>query len=161
MQGNKTVKGRNVTTTFDLPYQVQEKDIDALGHVNNVVYVQWMQDIATAHVDSLGLGLKQYLELKHAMVAVEHQVQYRKAALLGEYLILRTWLSDLNALYSTRQYVFFRPSDQSIIFTGQTKWACVEIATGRPKRLSPSFTQAYQPLNDIADALNFTAYQGD
>ncbi|MDQ8935702.1 acyl-CoA thioesterase [Acinetobacter rudis] len=161
MQSNKTVKGRNVTTTFDLPYQVQEKDIDVLGHVNNVVYVQWMQDIATAHVDSLGLGLKQYLELKHAMVAVEHQVQYRKAALLGEHLILRTWLSDLNALYSTRQYVFFRPSDQSIIFTGQTKWACVEIATGRPKRLSPSFTQAYQPLNDTADALNFTAYQGD
>lgn len=147
-----------MTSTFDLLYSVQDKDIDALGHVNNVVYVQWMQDVATAHVDALGLGLKQYLELKHAMVAVEHQGQYRKAALLGEQLVLRTWLSDLNGLYSTRQYVFYRPSDQSIIFTGQTKWACVEIATGRPKRLSPSFTQAYQPLKDDTQTLDFSAF---
>ena len=147
-----------MTTTFDVLYSVQDKDIDALGHVNNVVYVQWMQDVATAYVDALGLGLTQYLELKHAMVAVEHQVQYRKAALLGEQLVLRTWLSDLNALYSTRQYLFYRPSDRSIIFTGQTKWACVEIATGRPKRLSPSFTQAYQPLTDEAQALDFSSY---
>ena len=130
-----------MSTTFDLKHSVGAEHIDVLGHVNNVVYVQWMQDVATAHVDAIGLGLKQYLELKHAMVAVEHQVQYRKAALEGDQLILRTWLSDLNALYSTRQYVFYRPADQSIVFTAQTKWACVEIATGRPKRLSPSFTQ--------------------
>ncbi|MFZ0022246.1 acyl-CoA thioesterase, partial [Acinetobacter sp.] len=64
---------------FDLALKVQAKHIDGLGHVNNVIYVQWMQDVASAHIEKLGLGLKQYVELKHAMVAVEHQVQYRKA----------------------------------------------------------------------------------
>ena len=49
-----------------------------------------MQQVAEAHIEALGLGLKQYQELKHAMVAVEHQVQYRKAAFEGEELILRT-----------------------------------------------------------------------
>ena len=132
---------------FDLNIQVQAEHIDGLGHVNNVVYVQWMQEVTTAHIEAIGLGLKQYHELKHAMVAVEHHVQYRKAAFLDDKIILRTWLSDLNSLYSWRQYAFYRAKDQSLLFTGTTKWACMEIATGRPKRMSPPFLHAYQPID--------------
>ena len=146
-----------MSTVFDLEMTVQAEHIDRLGHVNNVVYMQWMQQVATAHIDSLGLGLQEYLELKHAMVAVEHHVQYRKAAFEGEKIILRTWLNEINALYSFRQYVFYRPQDQTVLFSGNTKWACVEIATGRPKRMSPTFTQAYQPLAVDINPLDFTS----
>ena len=145
-----------MSTVFDLEMTVQAEHIDRLGHVNNVVYMQWMQEVATAHIDSLGLGLKEYLELKHAMVAVEHHVQYRKAAFEGEKIILRTWLNEINALYLFRQYVFYRTQDQAVLFSGNTKWACVEIATGRPKRMSPTFTQAYQPLAVDINPLDFT-----
>lgn len=144
-----------MSTVFDLKIKVLPEHIDVLGHVNNVIYIAWMQDVATAHIEALGLGVKEYLALKHAMVAVEHHVQYRKAALEGEDIILRTWLSDINALYSHRQYVFFRPSDQSVLFVANTKWACVEIATGRPKRMSPTFINAYQPISDTINPLDF------
>lgn len=147
-----------MSTLFDLKQTVEAQHLDVLGHVNNVVYMQWMQDVAIAHADSLGLGLKEYIELKHAMVAVEHHVQYRKAAFLNDEIVLRTWLDDINALYLSRQYVFYRPKDQSIVFVGQTKWACVEIATGKPKRLSPTFTYAYQPIKANIEPLNFQAY---
>ena len=143
------------TSYFDLNITVKPEHIDVLGHVNNVVYVAWMQDVATAHIEALGVGLEQYLELKHAMVAIEHQVQYRKAAMLGDDIILRTWFYDINALYSFRQYAFFRASDKSVLFTGNTKWACIEIETGRPKRMSPTFIQAYQPLNPELDPYRF------
>ena len=146
-----------MSTVFDLEMTVQAEHIDRLGHVNNVVYMQWMQDVATAHIDFLGLGLKEYLELKHAMVAVEHHVQYRKAAFEGEKIVLRTWLNEINALYLFRQYVFYRTQDQAVLFSGNTKWACVEIATGRPKRMSPTFTQAYQPLAVDINPLDFTS----
>lgn len=145
-----------MSTIFDLNIQVLPEHIDLLGHVNNVLYVQWMQDVATAHIEQLGLGLAQYLQLKHAMVAVEHHVQYRKAAFEGEDIILRTWLDDLNTLYSFRQYAFYRPKDQSILFVGQTKWACIEIESGRPKRMSPSFTQAYQPIATDLNPMDFS-----
>ncbi|NHB64981.1 MULTISPECIES: thioesterase family protein [Acinetobacter] len=145
-----------MTGIFDQVLKVQPEHIDRLGHVNNVVYVQWMQDVASAHIEQLGLGLNEYLQLKHAMVAVEHHVQYRKAAFEGDELILRTWLSDLNALYSFRQYAFYRPQDQNVLFTGSTQWACIEIASGRPKRMSPSFTQAYQPLSDSINPYDFS-----
>ncbi|MCR4532544.1 acyl-CoA thioesterase [Acinetobacter venetianus] len=147
-----------MSTIFDLKIQVQSQHIDVLGHVNNVMYVQWMQDVAAVHIETLGLGLTQYLELKHAMVAVEHHVQYRKAALEGDEIILRTWLDDINALYSFRQYAFYRPKDQSVLFVGNTKWACIEIATGRPKRMSPSFTQAYQPISNELDPMDFSIF---
>ncbi|MFC2993774.1 acyl-CoA thioesterase [Acinetobacter sichuanensis] len=145
-----------MSSIFDLQIKVKPEHIDILGHVNNVVYVQWMQDVATAHIETLGVGLKEYLEMKHAMVAVEHHVQYRKAAMLDDEIILRTWFNDINALYSFRQYAFFRASDKSLLFTGSTKWACIEIASGRPKRMSPTFIQAYQPLDIDTDPYAFT-----
>lgn len=145
-----------MSSIFDLQIKVKPEHIDILGHVNNVVYVQWMQDVATAHIETLGVGLKEYLEMKHAMVAVEHHVQYRKAAMLDDEIILRTWFNDINALYSFRQYAFFRASDKSLLFTGSTKWACIEIASGRPKRMSPTFIQAYQPLDLAVDPYAFT-----
>lgn len=140
-----------MSSVFDLKIKVKPEHIDVLGHVNNVVYVQWMQDVASAHIEALGVGLEQYLALKHAMVAVEHHVQYRKAALLDDEIILRTWLYDINALYSFRQYAFFNAKDNNLLFTGNTKWACIEIATGRPKRMSPTFIQAYQPIGAEID----------
>ena len=109
-----------MSTIFDLNIQVLPEHIDLLGHVNNVLYVQWMQDVATAHIEQLGLGLAQYLQLKHAMVAVEHHVQYRKAAIEGDELILRTWLDHIDALYSYRKYAFYHPKDQSVLFVGNT-----------------------------------------
>ena len=141
---------------FDLTIQVQPEHIDSLGHVNNVVYMHWMQDVASAHIEALGLGLKEYQQLKHAMVAVEHHVQYRKAAFSGDEIILRTWLNDLNSLYSFRQYAFYRAQDQSLLFTASTKWACIELATGRPKRMSPTFLQAYQTLADTENPYDFS-----
>ena len=140
-----------MSSVFDLHIQVKPEHIDVLGHVNNVVYVQWMQDVATAHIETLGVGLEKYLEMKHAMVAVEHHVQYRKAAMLNDDIILRTWLYDINALYSFRQYAFFNAKDNSLLFTGNTKWACIEISSGRPKRMSPTFIQAYQPVDPEID----------
>lgn len=140
---------------FDLKKTVNSAEIDQLGHVNNVVYVAWMQEVATAHIEVLGLGLNDFLTLQHAMVAVEHHVQYRKPAFLGDEIILRTWLSGIDALYSYRQYAFFRASDRALLFMGSTKWACVELKSGRPKRMSPTFLNAYQPVVDSVDPMQF------
>lgn len=140
---------------FDQTLIVQDEHIDRLGHVNNVCYVAWMQDIAIAHSEYLGLGLAEYQQLNHAMVAVEHHVQYRKPLIVGQEVVLRTWLSDLNSLYSTRQYVFFNSFTQEIYFVAQTKWACIELATGRVKRMSPTFLQTYQPLAQDINPYDF------
>lgn len=140
---------------FEQEIIVQAHHLDELGHVNNVVYVQWMQHIALQHSEALGLSLADYQRLNHAMVASEHHVKYRKACLLDDRIILRTWLGDLNAFSSVRHYIFYRPKDKSIVFQANTLWVCVEISTNKLKRLSPSFTYAYQPLSTEIDPLYF------
>lgn len=140
---------------FEQVIQVKDEHLDRLGHVNNVMYIQWMQDVALAHTTQLGLGLDDYIAMNHAMVASEHHVKYRKACMLGDEIILRTWLGDLSAFSSVRHYLFYRPKDKAIVFHAQTVWVCVEISNGKLKRLSPTFTQTYQPLNTDIDPTIF------
>ncbi|KAA8731840.1 acyl-CoA thioesterase [Acinetobacter qingfengensis] len=140
---------------FQRNISVEAQHIDQLGHVNNLAYMQWMQEIALAHTEHLGLGLNDYLQMKHAMVASEHHVKYRKACVLGDKLILRTWLGELSGFSSVRHYLFYRPQDDAVVFQGTTLWVCVELATGRAKRLSPTFSQTYQPLNADIDPTDF------
>lgn len=144
-----------MTQIFEQEIIVQAQHLDALGHVNNVVYVQWMQDIAVHHSEALGLSLADYQRLNHAMVASEHHVKYRKACLQDDRIILRTWLGDLNGFSSVRHYIFYRPKDKHIVFQANTLWVCVEISTGKLKRLSPTFSYTYQPLAKDIDPLFF------
>ena len=135
-----------MSTIFDLKIQVQPEHIDVLGHVNNVVYIQWMQDVAESHIETLGLGLAEYIQLKHAMVAVEHHVQYRKAALEGEEIILRTWLDDINALYSSRQYAFYRPKDQNICLLATPNGPVLKLPQVVPNACHPVLSMPTSPF---------------
>ncbi len=144
-----------MSTWFEQSILVAQQHIDALGHVNNVTYMHWMQDIALAHTTTLGLGLEDYIRLGHAMVASEHRVKYRKACFLGETLLLRTWLGALTPFSTTRHYLFYRPQDQAVVFEAHSLFVCVELSSGKLKRLSATFNQAYQPLSLALDPTKF------
>lgn len=146
-----------MSQVFEQAMTVNTEHLDVLGHVNNVNYIAWIQDIALAHTTALGLGLDQYLAMNHAMVASEHHVKYRKACLADDQLILRTWLGELSPFSSVRHYLFYRPKDRAIVFQAHTIWVCVEISTGKLKRLSPTFIQAYQPLDASINPVQFEA----
>ncbi len=140
---------------FEQVITVEEKHLDALGHVNNVVYMSWMQDVALAHSTALGLGMNEYLTFNHAMVASEHHVKYRKPCFAGDELILRTWLGELTAFATTRHYLFYRKQDRTVVFQAQSLFVCVELSSGKIKRLSPTFIHAYQPLDRHLDPTLF------
>ena len=92
----------------------------------------------------------------HKTVSDDYIKEWHKRLTDSPYFSIGQWLDDINALYSSRQYAFYRPKDQSILFVGNTKWACIEIATGRPKRMSPSFTHAYQPIPADLNPMDFS-----
>lgn len=144
-----------MSSIFDVKVIVESAHIDELGHVTHAAYIQWMQQATKSHDEQLGMSLNVCQQLKHAIVGVEQQVQYRKVAILGHEMILRTWLYDLNALYSFRQYVFYSTKDQSVIVTATMKSACIELITGRSKRLSPTFLNAYSPISGDQNPYDF------
>jgi acyl-CoA thioester hydrolase len=128
---------------FSLTQRVDTTHIDGLGHVNNVVYLQWIEQLAWRHSEALGLGLTAYRAFDTAMVARQHTLTYLAACFLGDVLCLETWLGERNALHVFRHYRFVRQSDGVVVFEGQTDWVCVRLSTGRPQRMPLVFKTSY------------------
>jgi acyl-CoA thioester hydrolase len=128
---------------FEQWVTVQAQHLDGLGHVNNVQYLKWVEQVAWAHSAQLGLGLLEYQQLDAAMVAREHRLLYKAACFAAQQLQLRTWLGERDALNLCRHYQFVRVDDQQVVFEGHTHWVCIRLSTGRPQRMPPAFRQAY------------------
>jgi acyl-CoA thioester hydrolase len=122
-------EGRQVfTRTFEpLP-----SDIDENGHVNNVVYLGWAQDIAIAHWRSRALPQDQDA---YAWVAVRHEVDYRRALVLGETAQARTWVADHADGPRFERFVRIDGPGAAMCAQVRTVWVLIEKATGRPKRV--------------------------
>ena len=128
---------------FEQHMTVLPSHCDGLGHVNNVQYLHWAEDLAWAHSGELGLGLARYQALDCAMVAREHVLTYLAACFAGDVLCLRTWFSQNDGLRLRREYCFTRLADNKVVFQGHTDWVCVQLSTGRPKRMPAEFQAAY------------------
>lgn len=112
--------------TFTIPASA----IDENGHVNNVVYVQWMQDIAVEHYASIG-GI-QAQGTDATWVVRSHKVEYFLPAYEGEEVEVRTWVETIQRVRSLRKYEFVRRSDGKTLVKGETDWVFVDVKSGRP-----------------------------
>ena len=139
-----------MTAEWDLPgpwvleMTVPDSAIDVLGHANNCEYLRWLENIAWAHSQHLGLGIEQYRAFNRAMVARTTELEYLAATYAGEKLQIGTWIVDNDGRLSiVRRYQILRPADGVTLLRGRTRWVCVALDTGRPKRFPPEYVQAY------------------
>jgi acyl-CoA thioester hydrolase len=111
--------------------QVIPSAIDENGHVNNVQYVQWMQDAAVQHSNASGCT-QATIELGATWVVRSHRIEYLRPAFLGDQLVILTWVSNFRKVRSLRKYRFFRESDKAVLANGETDWVLVNAQNGRP-----------------------------
>ncbi len=129
---------------FTVPLTVTDEAIDELGHVNNAVYVRWMERCAWQHSQALGLGLAEYQELDRAMAVLRHEIDYLASAYLGDELLMATWIVQSDQrLRMDRHFQLVRVKDASVLLRAKTTFVCIELSTGRPKRMPASFIQGY------------------
>jgi acyl-CoA thioester hydrolase len=122
---------------FTLPRLATERDIDANGHVNNIVYVQWMQDAAIAHSDYVGCTAAT-AAAGCAWVARSHWIEYLRPAFAGDRILVQTWLVDATRkATSPRRYRMVRESDGAVLARGETLWVFVDSQSGRPRTIPP------------------------
>lgn len=127
------------THTFDVP----ESSIDGYGHVNNIEYLRWMQEVATAHTASEGWTLDRYRESRAIWVVRRHTIDYLTPAFADERLDLHTWIEWVKDCQSVRRYLLTREGQHRALARAETLWVCVDPETGRPKRVPESFMQAF------------------
>ncbi len=113
---------------------IQESALDENGHVNNVMYVQWMQDIARKHYDFIG-GTAPTQNLGATWVVREHKIEYFLPAFAKEEIEVQTWVENIRRVRSLRNYRFFRTSDGKLLVEGETDWVFVDANTGQPRRI--------------------------
>ena len=119
---------------FELPISIEPADIDELGHVNNVTYLRWVQDIAVAHWKTAS-RLSDQAILK--WVVLRHEIDYKHAAYLGDGIIARTWVGTASRLRFERHTELLRASDRNLLATARTLWCPIDPRTGKPTSVSP------------------------
>lgn len=131
-------------TPFVLDIEVGDEHIDALGHANNVAYVGWLEQCAWAHSRSLGLSIDDYRRLDRAMAVVRHEIDYLAAAYRGDRLQLGTWIVESDGRFSMgRHFQLRRPADGATLLRARTRFACIELSSGRPRRMPAEFVERY------------------
>lgn len=120
--------------------------IDVMNHVNNVVYQQWMEAVAWSHSQSVGLGPADYQRHGYGMVVHRHEMDFLAAAYLGDELLVATWLLSVDRLSTERVYQMVRASDGKTVFRGRTRLVCIDIASGRLRRMPPVYHEVYSAL---------------
>ena len=132
---------RVYTRSFTIPADA----IDVNGHVNNVTYVQWMQDIAVEHYEAIG-GIDPMREAGAIWVVREHWIEYLLPAFAGEEIEIRTWVENVRRVRSLRKYEFVRKSDGKTLVRGETDWVFVDAATGTPRAIPEEVARVFTNL---------------
>lgn len=128
---------------FSQKIEVDTPHIDVNGHVNNVVYVQWMQDIAYAHSQHVGFDNAKLAEMGSTWIIRSHSIHYRRPALIGDTVIAYTWVNDIRKASSLRKYKFVRESDGLEIAHGASDWVYLDRTNGRPRLIDDEILAAF------------------
>jgi len=115
--------------------------IDENGHVNNVTYVQWMQDIAVEHYSSIGGIEAQGADA--TWVVREHKIEYLLPAFEYEEIEIRTWVENIRRVRSLRKYEFVRKADGKTLVKGETDWVFMDVKTGSPRAVPAAVTDVF------------------
>ena len=119
-------------TVFELALRVAAADLDAQAHVNNVVYVRWVQDAATAHWEARTTPARRATV---GWVLLRHEIDYRSPAVLGDNVVVRTEVLPMEGLRVERHTEIRRAHDGRVLARSRTLWCPVDPRTGRPRRV--------------------------
>lgn len=129
-------------------FAVPPDAIDQQGHVSNLAYVAWMQDVAIEHSAAAGWPMERYLQLGAGWVVRSHFIEYLRPVFAGERLAVHTWVPRFDQRSTPRRYLFLRADDRRLVAEAETKWVFVDLGTGRRRPLPPELLGAFEPMPD-------------
>ena len=120
--------------TFELAFTARPEHIDELGHVNNAVWVQWIQEVAVAHWQAVAVEAHKQ---SYFWVVVRHEIDYLRAAFPGDRVTGRTWVGEAPRGARFDRHMEFIGADGKSCVRARTFWAIIDKAAGRPIRVPP------------------------
>lgn len=127
---------------FAIEVTVLERDIDDLGHANNVHYLRWMLEAATAHWDWYRAAASATAVAGIGWVVLRHELDYFASAFAHDRLEVVTWVPTCTPLTCDRYSEITRVADGALLARGASSYCVVDIATGRPRRMGEALREA-------------------
>ncbi len=150
----------DAATNWDLPepftidIEVQAADIDSYRHVNNAVYVRWLDQAAWAHSTHLGLPVARYQALRRGMAVWRSQLHYIAPALPGDRVTVATWITLCDArLRVDRRFQVRCARDGRDLLRAIVHYVCIDLDDGRARRMPPDFAAGFEPRAAVMAAL--------
>jgi len=129
---------------FVIEVVARESDVDSYRHVNNAVYLTWLERCAWAHSAAVGLPESTCVALERGMAVVHVALDYLAPARAGDTVQVANWIADCDGrLRATRRFQIRRPSDGATLLRGAIDYVCLNLATGRPARMPGVFAERY------------------
>ncbi|GAA6616940.1 acyl-CoA thioesterase [Scytonema sp. NUACC26] len=138
---------------FKTLLRVRHYEMDALGHVNNAVYQNYLEQAAIEHSEHLGLTLDIYRELGGVFVMRRVEIDYLRPAVAGDTLEVTTWLKEMRGTRAYRQYEIRKQNQEDLLVTAEVLWVWVDVKTMRPRPipnlLQEKFLQISNPSSPV------------
>lgn len=119
------------SNAFTESFTVEHRHLDALKHVNNVVYLQWIQDISEKHWNVLA---PQPIKDNYIWVALRHEIDYHKAAFLHDRVKLHTWIGDSYGVKSERFVKIYK--GEEVLVVSKTIWCLLHAKNMKPAKIN-------------------------
>jgi len=129
-----------MSTAFEMRFTAGPDDIDIMGHVNNAVWVQWMERVATAHWEALAPPDAQE---RYLWVVTRHEIDYRGNVAQGEDVLARTWVAEPPRGARFDRMIAFTGPDGKPRVTARTTWAMIDRSTARLVRVPPDLAAIF------------------
>ena len=131
---------------FRYETKVVPEHIDPNNHLNNIVYLQWMQDVAIGHVKANGV-----FDLTEAQgltwFAKKHTIEYMSQGFLNDEITIITWVESATKISTLRKYHIYRKSDKKLLCKAETLWIMINLEKGRPAKIPADLIGIFDKYN--------------
>jgi acyl-CoA thioester hydrolase len=134
-----------VPLTHTVSFAVRYYELDGYGHVNNTVYLRYMQEAAMQASAAAGFGLARYAAMNRAWHIHETEIEYLSPLTYGDTVAVTTWVADFSGVRSRRMYEFHRAGSAEPVARAYSDWAFLDTTTGRPAPIPPELRTAFFP----------------
>jgi acyl-CoA thioester hydrolase len=125
-------------------FAVRQYELDVLGHVNNAVYLNWVEQVAIDHVEALGYGRDWSLANGGAWVVREHRIVYHRPVLYGDVVLVTTLPQEIGGVRGRRRTELHREADDVLLTEVETDWIWVRSTDGRPARVPEDLLRVFR-----------------
>ena len=133
---------------FVMSTKVLPEHIDPNNHLNNIVYLQWMQDVAIEHVKA-----NKVFDLTESQgltwFAKKHTIEYLSQGFLGDDIAVVTWVESITKISTFRKYHIYRKSDKALLCKADTLWVMINAHKGRPAKIPTELVEIFDKYNDF------------